>query len=481
MIVPGTYGLLRPENRNSDGDVLLKMMDDYQKTVQPGVKIEMEEMVVPAGQVVWDAIRLRAQAGNISDVVAFPPVTNTMNSDLFYQYKRSEFDVKNPYSSNAHWWDDFPSNGVVFSGYPGAIPNTYWGVGLTESGSGSLLGIQYNRDLFDKAGLPVGRAPTSWAEMASWHDALKSKGIIPWDMANNVSGTCCSVWFHNQVYGNLIEDQHEMLEKAAADFFGEKPDGMLNTRWAVYLLKTGKWTLDNEQSIGYLNVIKDWSDSFQPGFLGQTTTDYFLSGQAAMRFVYVTNIKTQRRIIGDKLKWGTFYFPPITRDTWPKAPGLPQRVHGANGLPGAFVNGAFWMISQKAVKEGHLDLINDFLMWMTAPDQLSRWAQEREPRSAPSGTLVKDVYPGDIEMQEQYRFHYEPQGIRNGKRYGIDFWHIIVGVGGEVSLHKVNQAFLSGQLSAEQAAAAQQAAALESGQRWIDENPDVTPPASQWK
>src|SRR5207244_1356909 len=60
MVTPGTYGLIRPENRNSDGEVLLKMFEDYQK-VQPNVKVEMEEMTVPAYQVVWDAIRLRAQ------------------------------------------------------------------------------------------------------------------------------------------------------------------------------------------------------------------------------------------------------------------------------------------------------------------------------------------------------------------------------------------------------------------------------------
>ena len=68
----------------------------------------------------------------------------------------------------------------------------------------------------------------------------------------------------------------------------------------------------------------------------------------------------------------------------------------------------------------------------------------------------------------------------DGKKYGMDFWHHDVGVGGEVSFHKVNQAFLSGQLSAEEASVKQHAAALESGQRWIDENPDLKPPASQW-
>jgi hypothetical protein len=435
----------------------------------------------PANQVVWDAIRLRAQAGNIPHLSAFPPVTNTMNRDLFYEFPRGAFDVKNPYSPNPKWWDDFPYDGVVFAGYPAAIPGTYWGVGLTETGSGSLLGIQYNRDLFAKAGLPAGQAPKTWAELTEWHKKLKGIGVIPWDMGNHVAGTCCSVWFHNQIYGNLIEDHHADMEKQAAEFFGEKTDGMLNTRWTVYLLKTNKWRLDDQHNVGYFNIIKEWSEYFQPGYLGQTTKDLFLSGEAAMRFVYVTNIKTQRKVIGDKFKWGAFYFPGVTQETWPHSPNLPQRVHGANGLPGAYVNGTFWMVPQKTVKDGKLDLAVDFLQWVTAPDQLTRWAKEREPRSAKPGTLAKDVYPDDPELQDQYRFHYEPQGIREGKKYGMDFWHAAVGVGGEVSMHKVNQAFLSGQLTAEQAAAKMHEAALESAQRWITENPAVKPPASEWK
>jgi ABC-type glycerol-3-phosphate transport system substrate-binding protein len=480
ILVPAQYGLQRPEIRTSDAEILQQLFEEYQQKVAPGVKIQLEELVVPAGVLGWDVIRTRAIAGNIPDMVAFQPVTTLMSPDLFYQFPRDALDKPNPYSSNKRWFDDFPYNGLIFASYPGAIPGTYWAVGMTRLGGHSVVGVAYNRDMFGNAG--IGPAPPkTWAEWMDWHKKLKTSGVVPFDAFNHVAGSCCSVWFHSQIYDNLIEDHHGELEGTASGFFGEKTDGMLNPRWGVYLFKTKKWSFDDEHMVAYFRILKDWSQYFQPGFLGQTTTDLFLGGKAAMRYVHVNNIRPLRKQLEGKFRWGTFYPPSITKETWSGAPGLPQRAHAASGQPGGFAFGGFFMVPQKTVKEGKLEMVTDLLQWLTASAQLERFNNTREPKGASPDATVEQVYADDPDMREYYRFYYEPSSIRGGKRYGADEWWHMVGIGAETGFHKTNQALLAGQFTPEQAAKQLHQIAVEAGQRWVAENPGVKPSPDTWK
>jgi hypothetical protein len=487
LLVPTQYGISRPETRTSNAEVILSLFEEYQTSVKPGTKIELEELVTPQGVLGWDVIRSRALAGNIPDAVAFQPVTTLMNADLFYQIPREVLNDPNPYSSNGTWWEDFPYDGAIFSSYPGATPNTDWAVGLTTIGGASVVGVVYNRQMFVDAGIhdsidPGGdKAPKTWAEWMEWHQKLQEAGFIPFDASNHVAGSCCAVWFHSQIYDNLIEDHHADLEQQAAEFFGEQPDGMLNPRWGAYLIKTQKWNFGDEHQAAFFNILKEWSQYFQPGFLGQTTTNLFLNGEAAQGYVHVNNIKPWRTQLEDQFKWGTFYVPPITSDTWLGAPGLPQRAHAASGSPAGFAQGGFFMIPQQTVQANKLDVVLDLLQWITAPSQLERFNNTKEPRSAEPGATAAEVYGDDLEMQEYYRFYYEPTSIVDGKRYGADEWWHVVGPGAEALFHKTFQAWLAGQIAtAEDAAADMGQIALDATERWIEENPDVTPPANTW-
>lgn len=212
-----------------------------------------------------------------------------------------------------------------------------------------------------------------------------------------------------------------------------------------------------------------------------TTKNMFLSGEAAYGYVHLNNIRPYREQLKGKFDWGTFYMPPITSDTWPKAAGAPQRAHAASGLPGGYAGDGFFMVPQQTVKSGNLDRAVDLIQWITAPEQLAYFGKNTEPRSAKVGQTVKEIYPDDPMMQDEYRFHYEPAGILDGMRYGTDEWWHMVGIGAEDGWHKTNQACLAGQMTAEQAAAKLQEIAVQATDRFIQETPNLNPPANTWK
>jgi hypothetical protein len=487
ILVGAEYGLMTPETRTPIAQSMLDLLDEYQRDVQPGVKVELEEIVTPQGSVYYETQRTRAIAGNIPDLNIFEPRPSTMNPALFYQIPQFVLDQPNPYSENDRWWDDFPFDGISFGGYAGAEPGSYWQVAMTRTGAGGALGVGYNRELFEKAGIepPLTKPPKNWAEFMDWHKRLKAIGVAPWDTqaAWNPVSMYGHAWFHGIIYGNLIEDHHDGLEKEATSFFGEDFAGMMSPKHGVYLFKTGRWTFNDEHTQAYYEIYKEWSQYFQDGFLADQTTSSFLTGKAAMTFALINQAYQWPELLKDKFKWGIFVWPTIDSETWDHAPGLPVRPAGATGQAGSYARGAQFMIPQKTVKEGRFPLVLDLLHWMTAPPQLAKFAQAISPRSAPPGTLVKDVYPEDEEEQHHWQFHYEPKSILEGnKRYGWEEWWHLAGPGFEAPLIKLNQQWLSGQIgTAKEAAAELTKQAVEANVRWVAQNPDFEPKPDTWK
>lgn len=392
MVAQSTFQLQNPASRVPEAQIMLDLFDEYQKNVQPGVKIELEENVAPQGQAFIELPRMRAQAGTITDLVNFQPVPSLMQPELFYQVPKDILDKPNPYSPNKRWMDDFPYDGVLFSSFVGAEPGTYWGLGMTRLGGSSIVVWAYNRDLWKKAGISDGSptnpasVPKTWAEMIEMCKKLKSIGVVPFDVSNHISGGCCAVWFHGWIYSNLIEGKHKEIEQAAATFFGDKLRGQLNLKQAVYLLKTGKWRMDNEYSAAFFQVLKEFSDYWQPGYLAQTTENLFLQQKAGMILTGVTGLPNMVKTIKDQFKIGTFTPGGITKDTWAGATGAPMRAIGSNGQAGTFsTGGSIYMIPQQTVKAGKLDLVLDFLQWLTAPAQLEKYGERMIPRSAKQG------------------------------------------------------------------------------------------------
>ncbi len=481
ILVGGEYGLLTPETKTPIAASVLALFDKYQKSVQPGVKIELEDLQAPPGQVYYEILRTRALAGNIPDLVVFEPRPSTMNPGLFYQIPQALLDKPNPYSQNKKWWDDFPFDGAAFGGYAGAEVGSYWTVAMTRTGAGGALGVGYNRDLFEKAGIgpALTNPPKDWAEFMDWHKKLKAIGVIPFDVGDRGA----TPWFHGAIYCNIIEDHHDKLEGDAATFFGEKPSGMMSPKHGVYNFITKRWTFDDEHTVAYYDIYKEWTQHFRPGFLADTTKNQFVLGEAAMTFALVNQAYQWPELLKGKFKWGIFLWPSITSKTWPHAPGLPQRPPGATGLSGSYARGAQFMIPQKTVKEGRFDLALDLLYWLTAPPQLAEFGKTSSPRSAPPGSKVKDVYPEDVEEQHHWQFHYEPKSILEGnKRYGWEEWWHLAGPGLEAPMIKVNQQFASGQIATAKAAAAEtHKQALEANDRWVAQNPDFKPSPKDWK
>src|SRR3989442_11311181 len=92
ILVGAEYGVVTPDTMTPIARSVRGLFDKYQQSVQPGVKIQLEDLTLPQGQIYYEALRLRALAGNIPDLVVFEPRPSTMNADLFYQFPRELLD-----------------------------------------------------------------------------------------------------------------------------------------------------------------------------------------------------------------------------------------------------------------------------------------------------------------------------------------------------------------------------------------------------
>jgi raffinose/stachyose/melibiose transport system substrate-binding protein len=219
------------------------------------------------------------------------------------------------------------------------------------------VGIYYNKDLFTKAGITG--IPKDWEELMQDAEKLKQAGFFPFaESANNLDQlTWVSGWMTNFFY-------YPMIAK-----YDTNKDGVLSKTEMATAVVNGTYSFHDEANKARLQEMKRFSTYWQPGALGvdiTTAIRLFLSGRAGM---VITGSWSYSLIKTDKERafdFDVFYFPVMDSKS---SKLIPDGIPPTNKAAGY---GNFqYSVTKMAADRGVTDTAFDFLMFATAPENLS--------------------------------------------------------------------------------------------------------------
>lgn len=210
-----------------------------------------------------------------------------------------------------------------------------------------LMGVYYNKDLFEKEGIAV---PKTYAEFQALAEKLKADGIVPVAFGNRDRWPATNTM--SLILG--LTAGRELEEKV---LFGDEP-----------------WT--NPAFVKAAQTFQDWAkaDYFPRGFNGvgyDEANALFLSGRAGMTITGTWVL--QDMIRGAKFNMGVFMLPPISEGV---APGT------------MWGEGSQWQLSASAAPAVR-DAAAAYLNCLVSPESRQVWVQKGY--SVPIGTTPAEL------------------------------------------------------------------------------------------
>jgi raffinose/stachyose/melibiose transport system substrate-binding protein len=309
-------------------------MDELIATCKPALKgAEVLRTIAPSIGI-RDSYRLAVSAGKTPDLAYTWPAASVLSgyarvgalAPLDDYYAQYGWDQVNPFYKGRNSYD-----GHVY------------GLPMEQD----LMGVYYNKDLFEKNGLEV---PKTYAEFQALAEKLKGDGIVPiafgnrdrWPATNTLS------LILGLTAGRELEEQV---------LFGDEP-----------------WT--NPTFVSAAQTFQDWAkaDYFPRGFNGvgyDEANALFLSGRAGMTITGTWVL--QDMIRGAKFNLGVFMLPPISEGV---APGT------------MWGEGSQWQLSATA-SPAVRDAAAAYLNCLVSPESRQVWVQKGY--TVPIGTTPEEL------------------------------------------------------------------------------------------
>ncbi len=224
------------------------------------------------------------------------------------------------------------------------------------------VGIYYNKDLFEKAG--VDGVPKTWEDMIEAADKVQATGAYGFAATgNNLHQlTWVSGWLTNFFY-------HPEIGKHDLD-----GDGVLDKVEMATAVKEGTYSYDDARNRARLEELKRFAGYWQPGALGAdmgAAVRLFVTGRAGMLVVGTWMLPTITEDENRDFDFGIFYLPVVDSAT---SDLIPDGVPPTNKSAGY---GSFqYAVTNSAVANGEVEAAIDFLMFATQPDQLNQMILE---------------------------------------------------------------------------------------------------------
>ena len=367
----------------------------------PDVKLKYEYV---GGQSVTDKftwIQTRMLSQTLPDMVMiYFPSDEYFDRDLMYDLA-PEFDKPNPYSDNPTWRDDFPHDAEILNAKTMPDGGVYV-AGYTQSGNVGATAFVYNKNIFDEVGV---QPPKTWAEFLDIQSKIKAAGYTPF--LQPTAGPLG--WLVDWPFWVI---QWQFLDDVIKEVDIEAPFGVASQKEIARAVKKGILRTDDPRYMESWRMMKEWSQYWQEGFLAPPEGDMFVEGKAAIQHtmtLWIPQISANPNVT---FEWGTFYQPPITKESSDFATGAVVQRVGNSGAPASA--SMFFMIPQTTVKAGNLDLTLDLLQYATAPDQLAHWCAAQTIPCFDPGTPIETVYPDSPDLQRQMAGFFEPPAFNNG-------------------------------------------------------------------
>lgn len=323
----------------------------------PGVQIKFIDIRVPHqdNNVI---LRTRLVGGTAPDIFSFGVDGSAAGVENQYFVANLILDLTpylekpSPYNTGSATWNDsfvspWQTAGRLPSGKYATVP--YTGIGT---------GIFYNPTITTKLGLRM--PPRTWAEFIADQQKIKASGYFA--MSTNV---CCGLqgsWPWNTIGGQLMRPT--AAKYGALSYQPNYLPGVMTTEdWVRAETKYGWHPSKDAGFVATARLIKDWSPYFNTGWAsanGGNPLQLFANNRLAFYWDASFGIPSIR---AQKLSFtlGSFWLPPITRESTPQAPNPPITPPGLGGIIGGFAVPAADAGSPK------LPLIIDFLQYITSP------------------------------------------------------------------------------------------------------------------
>jgi raffinose/stachyose/melibiose transport system substrate-binding protein len=399
---PITFTVWDVYNQEGLHAVMMAVVAQFEKE-HPNVKVEETSRQLDPDKAATMAA-LSAGAG--------PDVLTVNNGEtMMGPMVRAKYVVDlNPYSAKYGWeknylspslWDraKYTPDGKVFgTGHLYGVP-----------GFGELVGVYYNRDIFDGQGLKV---PQTLGELEQNAQKLKSAGITP------IAFGAAEVWPFFQTWADIL-----------AATMSDKIGGDATQKWMsdVVILGDPKRSFKDPGVLEAAQVIDRWArtDYFPKGFTGLTIDDamaLFVAGKAGM---FLQGSWYCSAVADASFKAGMFAFPPIKKET-----GMVSQVGGMMTPVGININSKY------------KDLAGEFLNTLLASPEAHRLESEI--------FVLPPNVPADLSVAKQGSVYYDMLVLWNemnaNNRVGQYFDWTTPSMGDEPA----GQELLSGKITPEQ-------------------------------
>jgi ABC-type glycerol-3-phosphate transport system substrate-binding protein len=286
-------------------------------------------------------------------------------------------------------------------------------------GDQTAVGIYYNKDMFQEAGIAVDR-PATWAQLMEYCELIDQTGhpAFSWVASGEPAMhmlTWTSGWLSKYFFWDLIPT------------YDQDNNGWPD-KWEIAdAVQAGTYSATMDEQIARLRTLKDLAQYWQEGAMGmenEAAYRFFLSGSGAM---IPTTMGQMSRFLNDperQFELGWFYFPPVTAETWS---GIPNDVPMTNVASGY---GAFqYALTSTAQANNTAEIGADFLKFSTTPESITTIVSER-PSTVPNvkegkghplleefGVAETVAYPASSFQEDDSMLDFE---------YGMNFTSVVV-------------------------------------------------------
>ncbi len=329
-------------------DALARAIKSYQQ-INPDVEIELVRVPPGTDSRVWTVTQLTGERA--------PEVVWTQSFDANRDAGKNWWVNLDPYMAKP--------NPYVDAGQPGSAK---WLDQFFESPTAAKVGPDghmyvvpydlvttfffYNKPVFQKAGV---EPPTTYADFITVLSKIKDSGVVPYNGMQ---------WSRPQL--------GDMLLRAWAPNIPATGTGGAYTQKDITLaIIDGSFDATKPEYKEWLRLMKDSVPYWSEQWTVAATTKFDLQfSQGKLGILEDGSWRFGLLKANDQLdfEWGSFFMPPLTKGT---GPGLSEL---ADGKPAPSIGGATanqYGVTNTAVKNNNVDLVIDFLRYISAPAQAS--------------------------------------------------------------------------------------------------------------
>ncbi|MDR3145721.1 MAG: ABC transporter substrate-binding protein [Treponema sp.] len=209
------------------------------------------------------------------------------------------------------------------------------------------IGIIYNKELFEKAGIV--KVPETYKEFNEALDKLHAIGVTPYLPIYH--------WYDIVIEGSLMVDKVDELDVLTKD-------GVLDAEEYARAYEKGLLSMKDPRITDWLKLMKERTRYYPTGWQQADVITAFVQGQIAM----IEAVGVHMRMINDdknrKFEVGTFPFPLVTTET--------SRFGTSGIIRGNAGYSTCWQITNSAVENGSVEACIDFLRYCTTPENNAR-------------------------------------------------------------------------------------------------------------